>query len=174
MANVRVFPAILLSIVAAVPASAAGPRESPHISVYIFVRSDCPVSNRYAPEIQQLQAEFAPKGVAFTLVYPDKDETTAQVNQNLHDYGYHLPVERDSDHKLVAAAHATITPEAAVFEGGKLIYHGRIDNLVAAFGKVRPAATTHELQDAIEAALAGRAPAVSYEPAVGCYMSDIQ
>ena len=85
-----------------------------------------------------------------------------------------MPVQRDPEHKLAASAHATITPEAAVFDHDKLIYHGRIDDQVAAFGKVRAHATTHELEDAINAALAGRAPVVAYAPAVGCYLVDVQ
>jgi hypothetical protein len=149
-------------------------QEKPQVQVLVFVRTDCPISNRYAPEIQRLQAEFADRNVGFTLVYPDADETQRQIDQNLHDYNYHLPAERDPDHKLIARAHATITPEAAVFDHGKLIYHGRIDDQVAAFGKVRPTATTHELQDAITAALAGHAPAVAYAPAVGCTLTDIR
>jgi hypothetical protein len=74
----------------------------------------------------------------------------------------------------VRLSRVTITPEAAVFDRGKLVYHGRIDDREAAIGKTRPAATTHELQDAIVAALAHRAPAVAYAPAVGCTLADVQ
>ena len=35
------------------------------LSVLVFLRSDCPISNRYAPEIRRLHARFAPRGVAF-------------------------------------------------------------------------------------------------------------
>jgi hypothetical protein len=39
--------------------------------VLVFVRTDCPISNRYAPELRRLQDRFAPRGMAFWLVYPD-------------------------------------------------------------------------------------------------------
>jgi hypothetical protein len=66
-----------------------------------------------------------------------------------------------------------ITPEAAVFDRQhQLVYHGRIDNLYEDIGRSRPAATTHELQDAIQAALRGQDPLVKTAPAVGCYVSD--
>ncbi len=146
----------------------------PAIKVQIFVRTDCPISNRYAPEVQRLQAEFQRNGVDFELVYPNADETSQQIQENLRDYGYHIAVERDPYRVLVQKAHATITPEAAVFLNDKLLYHGRIDDQVAAFGKVRPAATTHELRDAIVAALTGHTPTVSYAPAVGCYIADLR
>jgi hypothetical protein len=52
------------------------------------------------------------------------------------------------------------------------VYHGRIDNWYEEIGRSRPAATTHELQDAIQAALRGQDPPVKTAPAVGCYVSD--
>src|SRR5271170_2161137 len=39
--------------------------------VFIFVRTDCPITNRYAPELQRLSHAFAPDAVQFWLVYPD-------------------------------------------------------------------------------------------------------
>ena len=78
-------------------------------------------------------------------------------------------------HDLVKQAHAQVTPEAAVFDRkGLLLYHGRIDDLYHSFGRARPQPTTHELEDAIEAALAGRSPAKSEVPGVGCYISDLE
>ena len=32
------------------------------MTVLIFISTDCPISNRYAPEIKRLHDEFAPKG----------------------------------------------------------------------------------------------------------------
>src|SRR3989442_1606376 len=41
---------------------------------FIFISVDCPISNRYAPEIRRLHAKFAGRGVKFWLVYPNADE----------------------------------------------------------------------------------------------------
>src|ERR1043166_4081682 len=38
--------------------------------VFIFVSNDCPISNRYAPEVKRLHEKFHPKGVVFWLVHP--------------------------------------------------------------------------------------------------------
>ena len=69
-------------------------------------------------------------------------------------------------------AHVSVTPEAAVFavESGQLreTYHGRVDDLYFAFGQERPAATHHDLEDAISASLAGRPVAVAAHAPVGC------
>ncbi|MEZ5331548.1 MAG: hypothetical protein R2991_05750 [Thermoanaerobaculia bacterium] len=37
--------------------------------VLVFVQPECPISNRYAPELARLAAECGPRGVAFRLVY---------------------------------------------------------------------------------------------------------
>lgn len=142
--------------------------------VLIFVRTDCPVSNRYAPTIQALSHKYS--GQAFiALVYPDKTETSSQIEKHLHEYGYKITALRDTQHGLVKVSEVEITPEAAVFNGkGELIYHGRIDNWYKDFGHARPAPTTHELDQAINAALnSGRAAPASVG-GVGCYISDLQ
>jgi len=147
---------------------------SGRVVVLVFLRTDCPVSNRYAPAIQQI-AERYRRESQFFLVFPAKAESAQVVRKYINDYEYKLPALRDPRHVLVKQAHAQITPEAAVFDKrGTLVYHGRIDNLYGDFGRSRPAPTTHELDDAIQAAFKGTPVAVSETSGVGCYISDLQ
>jgi len=142
--------------------------------VLVFVRDDCPVSGRYAPTIQRISEEHR-KDARFYLVFPDKSESPSDIRKYLRDFRYSIPGLRDPEHALVKEARAQITPEAAVFDAkGALVYHGRIDNLYEAFGRTRSAPTTHELEDAIAAALAGRPPSNAQVAGVGCYISDLQ
>ena len=137
--------------------------------VLIFISIDCPVSNRYAPEIQRLQRQFSKLGVAFWLIQPSVDETPEKTRQHLKRFGYSIDLLRDPRHALVGMAGARITPEVAVFApGAKLVYHGRIDDRQADDLRTRPAPTKHELRDALEALLAGRLISVTNAPAVGC------
>jgi thiol-disulfide isomerase/thioredoxin len=139
----------------------------------VFVRTDCPISNRYAPLIQRISAQYAGKA-GFWLVYPGKTATPEKIRQHESEYGYKLPALRDPQHALVTQAQVQITPEAAVFDAShRLIYHGRIDNWYESLGHSRPAATTHELEDAIQAALNGKTPPPS-TPGVGCYIADAE
>jgi AhpC/TSA family len=151
-------------------------RDAPDtLVVLVFVQADCPVSNRYAPELQRLQRRFEPRGAAFWLIYPDPAEDAAAIREHLRAYGHTMRALRDPRHHLVARAQARVTPEAAVFTaGGRLLYHGRIDNRYVDFGRVRPAPTTRDLEAALEAALAGRAPPRDSAPAVGCLMTDLR
>ncbi len=141
--------------------------------VLIFVRTDCPISNRYAPLIKRISSEYSPK-VALWLVYPSRTATVEKIRQHERDYGLKLPALRDPQHALVSQAQVQVTPEAAVFDANsRLIYHGRIDDLYQDFGRARPAATTHELDDAIRAALSGKTPPPNM-PGVGCFIADAE
>ena len=141
--------------------------------VLIFVRTDCPISNRYAPLIQRISSEYGGK-VAVWLVYPSRTSTAEKIRQHEREYGYKLPALRDPQHALVAQAQVQVTPEAAVFDTNHhLLYHGRIDDLYQDFGRARPAATTHELDDAIQAALTGKTPPPN-TPSVGCFIADAE
>ena len=152
------------------PLKSAGGR----VVVLVFVRTDCPVSNRYAPLIQKLSTEHAGKA-AFWLIYPSKLESAEAIRKHEREYGYKIPALRDPQHVLVKGSQVQITPEVAVFDAGRhLVYHGRIDNLYEDIGRARSAATTHELEDAISAALSGKNAAVEATHAVGCYISDLE
>jgi len=144
------------------------------ITVLVFVRRDCPVSGRYAPVIQQISKQYEDHA-NFWLVYPDKSETPQAIRQSIAEFGYKLPVLRDPSHTLVKLGHVQITPEVAVFDRKhRLVYDGRIDNWYIDLARSRPAPSTHELEDAIQAALADHPVAQNEVRGVGCYISDVE
>ena len=152
--------------------------DSGKVTVLVFVRRDCPVSSRYAPEIQKISKHYA-DSTTFWLVYPDKSDSPQSIRKYLTDYGYHLPALRDPEHALVKLGHVQVTPEVAVFDREhRLVYDGRIDDWYVDLGGARPAPTTHELEEAIHAALAGKTlsetGAKSEVRGVGCYISDLE
>ena len=140
-----------------------------HAVVLLFISIDCPICNRYAPEIQRMEARFGPEGVKFWLIQPDADQSLTRTRKHLQEFGYNIDLLRDTQGNLVRLTQARVTPEAAVFNAqGRLVYRGRIDDRYADFGKARPEPTRRELQDALESLLAGRPIAVTNAPAVGC------
>jgi hypothetical protein len=91
------------------------------------------------------------------------------------DYGYKFEALRDPGHEPVKLAKARVTPEAAVFSThGELLYHGRIDDRYVDFGKSKREPTTHDLQDAIDAVLAGKPVRLPETRAAGCYLAGVQ
>ena len=145
------------------------------MTVLIFVSTDCPISNRYAPEITRLHDEFTPRGIRFRLVYPNPLDGEAAIRTHLEEYGYPQIGERDRDHTLVKMAGATITPEAVVLDTrGRVVYRGRIDDRFVELGRERPAATQHDLRNALAALLAGTRVSPSRTQAVGCFIADMK
>ncbi len=142
--------------------------------VLVFVRTDCPISNRYAPTLQAINQKYAGEA-EMVLVYPDGSESPQDIQKQLTEYGYKIPAVRDPQHELVKLSKVEITPEVAVFSADReLLYHGRIDNWYKDFGHPRSAPTTHELDEAIQAALGNGHAAPAPVGGVGCYIADLQ
>lgn len=157
------------------------------ITVTLFVDSDCPVSNRYAPEMQRLYSRYAPQGVKFWLVYPDPDITAETIREHLASYAYAMPALRDPEHALVRRARAMVTPEAGIFgPDGTLVYHGRIDDRYVDITRRRAAPKRHDVAGVLDALIAGRTIDSSWNPApgrplgamaqpgVGCFIEDFK
>jgi hypothetical protein len=144
------------------------------VTVAVFTRTDCPISNRYAPDISQLYESVHPRGVEFYLIYVDPKETAESIRAHLKEYEYPCPALRDPEHTLAAATGATVTPEAVVFNREqKLVYRGRIDDRNVSLGNAGAVAAKHDLADAIEVTLAGESVAEPETKAVGCYIGDL-
>ncbi len=156
-------------------------------TVTLFVDSDCPVSNRYAPEVQRLHRHYAPRGVNFWLVYPDPNISVQTIREHMGEYAYSMPALRDPEHTLVRRANALVTPEVGIFlADGTLVYHGRIDNRYADLTRRRPRATQRDVAAVLDAVLAGESPDTAWNPApgrslkvmsqpgVGCYIGDFK
>lgn len=142
--------------------------------VLLFVASDCPVSNRYLPQIRRLESEYGPQHVAFWVIYPNSADTVSVIRQHQKDYGRIGDEIRDPNHTLVRLAHVKVTPEAAVLlpdgKGFHEVYVGRIDNRYIDFGQQRPHATKHDLQDAVAAVVHGSTASRPTGQPVGCFI----
>jgi hypothetical protein len=143
--------------------------------VYLFTSTDCPISNRYAPEVQRLVRTFSSQGVVFRLVYPSRAETDAAIRAHVQLFAYDGIAEplRDPQLALVKHSGATITPEAVVVVDRRIVYRGRIDDRYVQLGVERAAPTTHDLADALAAVLAGKPVVHPVMPAIGCFIADL-
>lgn len=142
-------------------------------TVLLFISTDCPISNRYAPDIRRLYDEYVKDGVAFRLIYPNPADSVDDIRDHLKSFAFPGTALRDLHHDAVKRAGATITPEAAVYDGsGRLAYRGRIDDRYSAIGIERATPTRHDLRDAIAATIAGKPVTTRFTQAVGCYIVD--
>jgi hypothetical protein len=142
------------------------------VVVLFFAATDCPISNRYVPEMMRLRALYGARHVAFWWVYPNAADTAEVVRAHEREFAMKGDAVLDDRQRLVRMAHARATPEVAVFRvsGGGLqeVYHGRVDDRYLSLGRERPAATEHDLEDAMVATLAGKTVARAVTEPVGC------
>ncbi len=141
-------------------------------SALLFVGTDCPVSNQYAPEIRRICSQYAPAGVQCTLIYSERQSTAGQVRAHQDAFGLgEIPAVIDTGQSLAGLAGASVTPQAVVYAAdGAVAYSGRIDNLYKELGRPRQGATEHDLRNALEDLVAGRAVRTPRTQAIGCYI----
>jgi peroxiredoxin len=137
--------------------------------VLFFLNTECPVSNHYAPEYTRLAKTFGNRNVAFYGVHPDPDVTPEAARKHAGEYKLTFPILMDPKQVLTSTVGIRVTPEAVVLSPrGKVLYRGRIDNRYALDGKRRDEPTVRDLEAALEAVLAGKAPPRAQTKAFGC------
>ncbi|MFO0913345.1 MAG: redoxin family protein [Pirellulales bacterium] len=145
------------------------------VEVYVFVQADCPIANRFIPELNAIARDYADRGVRMTLVYPDPDETDEVVGKHQEEFKIVAPVLRDPSHQWVDRFGVRVTPEAVVVgRDGRVKYQGRVNDQFVGYTQGRREPQRHDLRLALDAVLAGREPEVSKTEAVGCLIVDLK
>ena len=138
-------------------------------TVFMFVATDCPNSNTYAPLLARLYREYSPRGVAFFNVYSDPSETAETVRKHDNDFGVPFPALLDPQQVLARQTGARSTPEAVMLSSdGRELYRGRVDNRFVEFGKTRFSPTENDLQEALDSVLQNRPVAHPVTRVLGC------
>jgi hypothetical protein len=142
-------------------------------TVLVFTTTDCPIANRYAPEIQRLESRFGQQ-VRFVLVFPVASDSAAVIRTHLKKFAYSSEAVRDTAQELVKHTGVTISPEVAVLDAkSQVVYRGRIDDRYLELGVQRSQPTVRDLEKALEAVVAGKQVAVRETQAVGCILADL-
>ena len=138
-------------------------------TVLLFVATDCPNSNTYAPVLARLFRDYETKGVSFFNVYSDPDETAASVKKHDADYQVLFPALLDPHQTLARVTGAKSTPEAVILSpDGQTLYRGRVDNRFADIGKTRFQPSRDDLRQALDAVLQNKPIAAPVTRVIGC------
>lgn len=137
-------------------------------TVLVFVTTTCPIARSMQPVLKRLHQTYAPKNVQFISVHVDPTLTKSQIQTYVKDFELPWPQTVDKSHRLVNLYKATITPEAVLLDkSAQVVYQGRINNSYPEIG-VKKDPTTHDLQDALAATLAGKPVKNPKTKPVGC------
>jgi thiol-disulfide isomerase/thioredoxin len=138
-------------------------------TVFVFLSSECPISNSYMPLLSELAAKFAASDIAFYGVISDPDATADDAKKFAADYTFPADMLMDSKQELASILNAQITPEVFIISReGKLLYQGRIDDRYVALGKSRVQAQHNDLQDALTNISVDKKPEHSKTKVIGC------
>ena len=138
-------------------------------TVLIFVLSDCPIANNYAPKIGRLATKYS-KLFDLKLVFEDPEISLKTAKKHMSDYAIKLPFLLDPKHKLASKMRVRISPEVVIQNRGKRVYLGRIDDQYAELGVRRPEASVHDLRNALEAILNHKPVQQPKDQPVGCIL----
>jgi peroxiredoxin len=139
------------------------------VRAFVFLSTECPVSNGYTKTLNELHAKFKAKSVDLFGIVADSTVTRTQATRHFPEFKTTFPILFDASGLLLHAFQPSHVPEAFVLDrDGKLVYRGAIDNAWEAIGRRRPKAEKEFLADAITAALDGKEITVAETKPVGC------
>jgi peroxiredoxin len=145
------------------------PAPQARATLLIFILHDCPVCNRYAPEIRRITDEYRKENVRTYVVYDESDVTKAIALQHAKAYGLDCGLLFDPNHAVAHWAGAVATPEAVLLgPNGTIAYHGRIDDTFTHPGMAKPTPSARDLRAALDSFVAGKKITVADTPVVGC------
>ena len=139
-------------------------------TLVVFTCNHCPFAKAWEERIVELGNAYAKKGIGVILINandPAKNPEDGPEEMVLRAKarGMQFPYVVDETSAVARAFGASVTPEAYVFnKAGKLAYHGTIDD-----NRKEPTQVhAHYLKDALDAVVAGKAPALAETKGIGC------
>jgi peroxiredoxin len=145
-------------------------RDAPALLV-AFVCNHCPFVKHLREGFAAFVREYAPRGLAVVAINPNDLEAYPQdgpeaMRREAEEFGYRFPYLLDESQSVARAYRAACTPDFFLFDAGRrLVYRGQFDD--SRPGNGRPV-TGADLRAAVDATLAGRAPAAEQFPSLGC------
>jgi peroxiredoxin len=136
--------------------------------VVLFIGTQCPINNAFMPRLAELHKTYAPQGVQFLAVNPNRQDDVKRIAAHAKEHAVPFPVLRDEGAAVADRFGARRTPEVFVLDAQRKIrYHGRIDDQFG-IGFTRPQPTRHDLKAALDELLAGKEVSRPTTPVAGC------
>jgi peroxiredoxin len=139
-------------------------------TLVVFTCNNCPFAKAWEERIVELGNTYAKKGIGVVLINSNspsvsKGDTFEEMQKRAKERGMQVAYAADAQSTVARAFGASRTPEAFLFDkDGKLAYHGTIDDNHEEPTKV----AKRYLRDALDAVVAGKAPALPETKSLGC------
>lgn len=138
-------------------------------NVFVFLDTECPISQQYVRNLEDLRLEYSQKNTHFWAVFPTKGVTKEEIISFHKKYNFLYPSIMDYGKKLTQRLDAKATPEVFVLnDKNKILYRGAIDNLYYNLGKKRPVASIFYLRNALNCIIKHERMTLKVTQAIGC------
>ncbi|MCY4573727.1 MAG: thioredoxin family protein [Gemmatimonadetes bacterium] len=137
----------------------------------VFLSNHCPFVKHLADHFAGIAAEYQGRGVAVVGINANDitthpDDSPGKMKEEVARRGYTFPYLFDESQEVAKAYRAACTPDFFLFGAdGTLAYRGQYDISRPSLGVP---VTGEDLRAAMDAVLAGKAPAAEQMPSVGC------
>jgi thiol-disulfide isomerase/thioredoxin len=136
----------------------------------MFLCPHCPFVKHIEPELSRLQADFGDRvamvGICSNSVLTHPQDGPEGMRAQATSHGWTFPYLADPDQAVARDFRAACTPDLYLFDADhRLAYRGQLD--ASRPGNAAPL-DGRDLRAALEAVLAGGAPAADQQPSIGC------
>jgi len=134
----------------------------------VFLNTTCPIAQRYLPRLEELNQKYLPQGIQIVGVYNSQEIQPKDMAAHGLAAGVSFPLVWDDEQRATKEFGIERVPQVVLLDANKkVVYSGRIDDQYRS-GGVQPQASRHDLVEAIEELLAGKAVSVAETPVDGC------
>ena len=129
----------------------------------------CPYVQAWEGRLTAIQRDYADRGVRVVAISSNDvanhpEDSFEQMQLRAEKQGFTFDYLYDESQEIARTLGSERTPEVFLYDGDRrLVYHGAIDD-----NRDETGVATQYLRDALDAVLAGEAPAVADTPPVGC------
>lgn len=136
----------------------------------VFLSRHCPYVMHVASELARIDRDYGDRvslvGISSNDIANYPDDAPERIAAMASSYGYRFPIAYDESQRVAREYRAACTPDFYLFgQDRRLAYRGQLDGS-------RPRndvpVTGTDLRAALDAVLAGRAPAMEQMPSLGC------
>ena len=137
--------------------------------VLVQTCNHCPYAQAWEGRINTVAGDYADRGVRVVAISSNDvsshpEDSFEEMQRRARAQGFVFDYLYDESQDVAHALGSERTPEVFVYDGDRrLAYHGAVDD-----NRDETAASAHYLRDALDAVLAGEAPAVTDTAPVGC------
>jgi peroxiredoxin/mono/diheme cytochrome c family protein len=147
------------------------------VIVVTFMGVDCPLVRLYGPRLEAMSNEYSPQDVRFIGINSNTQDPPTRIAAFANKYGVKFPILKDPGSSVADQFGALRTPEVFILDRDRVVrYWGRVDDqfgFTSGVGYSRQQAERHDVKEAIDELLAGKAVSVPVTKAPGCHIGRV-